>query len=390
MSLSLPARPHIDLLKGQAKTALRVGRLLLPAWRLADAQRALARGYGLTSWTNLKQTIESQRQTSRSVPSDERPGRVSARPVPGASTTPSGRFAGSWIARGTATDRVALEISETAGGLLLTQIVAPVGGDVFASSLVLRTDGREHQLPLGDDLRLQAIRTDPRTLHTTVRRRDVTVAEGTYAVSSDGQTLSVTTQANRLVLERVSPDVLSSRGEGRLRGRVLPAKTLATMLVVAAALLTTSACSGEGGQTAAGSFRPDADVKAIEALNRHDVTAGLASDIDAVVSQWTDDFVLIPPAGPVVRGRAANVAMMEQARPQLDKFEPVAYEVNFDEIIVAGDYAFAWGQFRIAARPRAGGSDIVSNGKLLRVYQRQPDGRWLMHRTMSAMDPTRR
>ena len=72
------------------------------------------------------------------------------------------------------------------------------------------------------------------------------------------------------------------------------------------------------------------------------------------------------------------------------KFEPVAYEVSFDEIIVAGDYAFAWGQFRSAARPRAGGSDIVSNGTLLRVYQRQPEGRWLMHRTMSAMDPTHR
>ena len=178
MSLSLPARPHIDLLKRQAKTALRIGRLLLPAWRLADAQRALARGYGLTSWTSLKQTIESQRRTSRSVPSDERSGRVGASPVPGAPTTLPDRFAGSWIARGTATDGVALEISETAGGLLLTQIVAPLSGDVFASSLVLRTDGREHQLPLGDDLRLQAIRTDPRTLHTTVRRRDVTVAEG--------------------------------------------------------------------------------------------------------------------------------------------------------------------------------------------------------------------
>src|SRR6185503_12985497 len=111
--------------------------------------------------------------------------------------------------------------------------------------------------------------------------------------SSDGQTLSVTTQANRLVLERVSPDVLSLRGGGQLRGRVLRANTLVTMGVAAAALLTTSACADRGGQTAAASLRREADVEAIEALNRHDVTAGLASDIDAVASQWTDDFVLI-------------------------------------------------------------------------------------------------
>ena len=64
-------------------------------------------------------------------------------------------------------------------------------------------------------------------------------------MSSDGQTLSVTTQANRLVLERVSPDVLSLRGEGRLRGRALRAKTLARIVVLAAALLTTSACAGK-------------------------------------------------------------------------------------------------------------------------------------------------
>src|SRR5687768_5395881 len=57
MSLSLPARPHLDLLKRQAKAALRVGHRLNPEWRLADAQRALARGYGHANWTSLKQAI---------------------------------------------------------------------------------------------------------------------------------------------------------------------------------------------------------------------------------------------------------------------------------------------------------------------------------------------
>ena len=108
-------------------------------------------------------------------------------------------------------------------------------------------------------------------------------------------------------------------------GRVSRAKTLTVGAVVAAALLTACAHGGTRGLTAAVGLQSDADVQAIEALNRHDITAALASDVDAVVSQWTDDFVLIAPAGPVVRGRAANVAMIEQARPQLDKFEPVAY-----------------------------------------------------------------
>lgn len=82
--------------------------------------------------------------------------------------------------------------------------------------------------------------------------------------------------------------------------------------------------------------------------------------------------------------------MIAGARQQLDRFVPVAYDVDFEEIILVGDYAFAWGQVKSAARPRTGGRDIVTNGKLLRIYQRQPDGRWLMQRTMSTVDPTER
>jgi len=121
---------------------------------------------------------------------------------------------------------------------------------------------------------------------------------------------------------------------------------------------------------AGASLRTDADVRAIQALNQHDITATLTSDIDVAGSQWTDDFVLIPPAGPVVRGRAANVAMIDKARAQPASFQPVGYDVSFEDIVVAGDYAFAWGHFRHTARPRAGGTHIVSSGKLLRVHQR--------------------
>ena len=41
-------------------------------------------------------------------------------------------------------------------------------------------------------------------------------------------------------------------------------------------------------------LNPDADRLAIEALNQHDVTATLACDLSAIVSQWTDDFIVIP------------------------------------------------------------------------------------------------
>jgi ketosteroid isomerase-like protein len=81
----------------------------------------------------------------------------------------------------------------------------------------------------------------------------------------------------------------------------------------------------------------EADRRAIEALNQHDVKAALASDVEAIVSQWTDDFVVIPPAGPIVRGRSANAALAERGKEQMQALIPVDYVV---EMTVARDYAF--------------------------------------------------
>ena len=47
------------------------------------------------------------------------------------------------------------------------------------------------------------------------------------------------------------------------------------------------------------------DLRAIEAINKRDVQYGLAGDAAMMMSQWTEDFVLIPQAGPIMRGRAA-------------------------------------------------------------------------------------
>jgi ketosteroid isomerase-like protein len=112
----------------------------------------------------------------------------------------------------------------------------------------------------------------------------------------------------------------------------------------------------------------------------------MASDVATITSQWTDDFAMIPAAGPIVRGRAANVEMVERGNEQISALEPLKYEVEFEEIEVVGDYAFEWGTYRGASRPRAGGETISYSGKLMRILQRQPDGSWKMHRTMVTVD----
>jgi ketosteroid isomerase-like protein len=130
----------------------------------------------------------------------------------------------------------------------------------------------------------------------------------------------------------------------------------------------------------------EADVRAIRALNQHDIKATLAMDTDAIISQWTDDFVVLQAAGPISRGRSVNAAAVEQSKEQMKAFVPIEYNLDIQEITIAGDYAFEWGTFRGSARS-VSGQTVQYAGKLMRILQRQPDGSWKMHRTMVTADP---
>ena len=59
MSRDLPTRPNLDHLRKQAKQRLRELQRSAPGSRLADAQQAIAREYGLGSWPKLKAYVES-------------------------------------------------------------------------------------------------------------------------------------------------------------------------------------------------------------------------------------------------------------------------------------------------------------------------------------------
>ena len=80
---------------------------------------------------------------------------------------------------------------------------------------------------------------------------------------------------------------------------------------------------------------------------------------------------------------------MQKGRDQILAFEPVEALEDFEEIKVAGDYAFEWGTYRWTSRPRAGGDPVSSSGKLLRILQRDSDGSWKMYRTIATNDSTR-
>ena len=128
------------------------------------------------------------------------------------------------------------------------------------------------------------------------------------------------------------------------------------------------------------------DLHAIQALNQRHTEAVLANDIDAIVLEWSEDFTVLPPVGPLIRGRRDNVEIVQKGISQLQAFEPLEYVEHFEEIKVAGEYAFEWGIYRGRSRPRSGGDTVSYGGKLMRILQRQPDGSWKMYRTITTID----
>jgi uncharacterized protein (TIGR02246 family) len=125
------------------------------------------------------------------------------------------------------------------------------------------------------------------------------------------------------------------------------------------------------------------DLRAIETINQRDVQYALANDADMMMSQWTDDYVLIPAAGPILRGRSV---IAHELRGLLS-LEILEYVLDIQEIKVLGDHAFEWGTYLYVVRPRAGGETVRTSGKLMRILQRQPDGSWKMYRGIAVVDP---
>ena len=217
MSQRLPSVPNLDLLKKQAKDVLRVSRHRGRLWRLADAQQALARGYGFSSWPYLKRHVESMRRQPASAAS--LPPKQGDRTAPNSSALAataqshprcsSHPIVGTWIARPTTdinrdsrSNNVVLELELTDDTIILTQIAADPAGRDVATKMAIQIDGLDHPI-FGNNLTLQASWTNERTLETIVKHGDQAVAKGTYEVAANGQSLVVSTPDRLVVFERV-------------------------------------------------------------------------------------------------------------------------------------------------------------------------------------------
>jgi uncharacterized protein (TIGR02246 family) len=162
--------------------------------------------------------------------------------------------------------------------------------------------------------------------------------------------------------------------------------SIATIALLLTAVISACSLTTDRGGSMQTQTNLEADLRAIDALNQRDVQFALANDAAMMMSQWTDDFVLLPAAGPILRGRSA----IAESFRGVESPEIIESVLDIQEVKVLGDHAFEWGTYHYSVRPPAGGEPVRTSGKLMRILQRQPDGSWKMYRGIATVDPPTR
>jgi hypothetical protein len=182
MSSHLPPRPSLEYLRKEAKELLHEMRRGDPDALLADAQYALARRYGFASWPKLKAHVEAASAASP--------------------------FVGTWVAdvarsrRHPANPfrRATLRVDVAGDRVTIADVVVDEAGRETAGEHTVHADGVARAQ--GGGYALTATWRGEHALETVATRDGAVVGRGTYEVSGDGRTLVVSSDEQRIVLER--------------------------------------------------------------------------------------------------------------------------------------------------------------------------------------------
>ena len=125
---------------------------------------------------------------------------------------------------------------------------------------------------------------------------------------------------------------------------------------------------------------PEEDRKAIADLQRRDIEANMALDTEKLLVLRTDDVVYLVPGRAPLAGQSAVRKYLEEIRGQLANWDVLAYEENWQEVQVVGDFAFEWGTVNIRARQEGETRESAAVRNVVQVLRRQPDGEWKIAR----------
>jgi ketosteroid isomerase-like protein len=123
------------------------------------------------------------------------------------------------------------------------------------------------------------------------------------------------------------------------------------------------------------------DREGIAALQKREIAATIAFDVNGLLDQWTDSGVLLAPHHQPIVGRAALRRFLEEKKQQYANYDMLAYDEEWNEVMVTGEYAYQWGTVSYRMKPPTG-SEIGGSVHAMRILKREDDGYWRVARAM--------
>jgi len=107
----------------------------------------------------------------------------------------------------------------------------------------------------------------------------------------------------------------------------------------------------------------------------------MAFDVNALLNLWTDDAVLLPPRHEPVIGKAALRRFLEEKKDRYANHDMLAYDQEWNEVMVIGNYAYQWGTISFRIKPPTG-NELGGAVHALRILKREEDGDWRVARAL--------
>jgi ketosteroid isomerase-like protein len=124
----------------------------------------------------------------------------------------------------------------------------------------------------------------------------------------------------------------------------------------------------------AGAQSMQSDLAAIAKAGAEFSQLYMKGDAEGMAALYTADGAIFPGGRPIIKGREAIQAYWTLA----PNVKMVDHKTTADSVVIVGNTAYDYGTFH-SQSSRDGVVGNMGYGKYVIVWQKQPDGRWLMH-----------
>jgi Tol biopolymer transport system component len=153
-------------------------------------------------------------------------------------------------------------------------------------------------------------------------------------------------------------------------------KTLTGALALLAVAAALACAGGSGEETGAQRAADRAAIAALWVEYGQSATEGEAARWQAIHDQ---EAIKMPPDRPMFR--IAEVAeQLQAAWDQQDQAATLQMQVNPQETVIMGDYAYSMGTYSKRSTPKGGGEASLFEGKFLTILRRDAGGKWIIYR----------